>query len=59
MFEENIKDICGVVHQYGGQVYLDGANMNAQVSQYVVCDTVLVMSQRAHNTVVIDTVIID
>jgi glycine dehydrogenase len=31
VFEEGIKDICGIIHAYGGQVYLDGANMNAQV----------------------------
>ncbi|HEX4366524.1 MAG TPA: aminomethyl-transferring glycine dehydrogenase [Rhodopila sp.] len=31
VFEGGIRDICGVVHQYGGQVYMDGANMNAQV----------------------------
>jgi glycine dehydrogenase len=31
VFEENIKDICKIVHQYGGQVYMDGANLNAQV----------------------------
>jgi glycine dehydrogenase len=31
VFEENIKEICEVVHKYGGQVYMDGANMNAQV----------------------------
>ena len=31
VFEESIKDICGIIHQYGGQVYMDGANMNAQV----------------------------
>ena len=31
VFEASIKDICGIVHQYGGQVYMDGANMNAQV----------------------------
>ena len=31
VFEVEIKDICAIVHQYGGQVYLDGANMNAQV----------------------------
>ncbi|GJM29192.1 MAG: glycine dehydrogenase (decarboxylating) [Cyclobacteriaceae bacterium] len=31
VFEENIKQICQVVHQAGGQVYMDGANMNAQV----------------------------
>ena len=31
VFEGNIKEICEVVHKYGGQVYMDGANMNAQV----------------------------
>ncbi len=31
VFEEAIKDICDVIHYYGGQVYMDGANMNAQV----------------------------
>ena len=31
VFEEAIVDICGVVHEHGGQVYLDGANMNAMV----------------------------
>ncbi|MDH5493843.1 MAG: aminomethyl-transferring glycine dehydrogenase, partial [Myxococcales bacterium] len=31
VFEEAIREICDVVHRYGGQVYLDGANMNAQV----------------------------
>jgi glycine dehydrogenase len=31
VFEESIKEICGIVHRYGGQVYMDGANMNAQV----------------------------
>ncbi len=31
VFEEQIREICDVVHQHGGQVYMDGANMNAQV----------------------------
>ncbi|MFN2122268.1 MAG: aminomethyl-transferring glycine dehydrogenase subunit GcvPB, partial [Candidatus Promineifilaceae bacterium] len=31
VFEEDIKEICRIVHANGGQVYLDGANMNAQV----------------------------
>ena len=31
VFEEAIKEVCQVIHRYGGQVYLDGANMNAQV----------------------------
>jgi len=31
VFEESIRDICGTVHEHGGQVYLDGANLNALV----------------------------
>jgi glycine cleavage system P protein (glycine dehydrogenase) len=31
IFEERIREICAVVHECGGQVYMDGANMNAQV----------------------------
>ena len=31
VFEEGIREICALVHQHGGQVYLDGANLNAQV----------------------------
>ncbi|MGY3214254.1 aminomethyl-transferring glycine dehydrogenase [Mucilaginibacter sp. HD30] len=31
VFEESIIDICEIIHQNGGQVYMDGANMNAQV----------------------------
>jgi glycine dehydrogenase len=31
VFEEGIKQICQIVHNNGGQVYMDGANMNAQV----------------------------
>jgi glycine dehydrogenase len=31
VFEETIKEICDVIHANGGQVYMDGANMNAQV----------------------------
>jgi glycine dehydrogenase len=30
IFDPNIREICEVVHEHGGQVYLDGANMNAQ-----------------------------
>lgn len=30
-FDENIKEIINMVHEHGGQVYMDGANMNAQV----------------------------
>ncbi|WP_377895592.1 aminomethyl-transferring glycine dehydrogenase [Alteromonas sp. R78001] len=31
VYEETIREMCEIVHQYGGQVYMDGANMNAQV----------------------------
>lgn len=31
VFEEQIQEICAVIHAHGGQVYMDGANMNAQV----------------------------
>src|SRR5256714_1858048 len=31
VFETTIRDICEIVHGHGGQVYMDGANMNAQV----------------------------
>merc|ERR1711988_146382 len=30
-FEDNIQEICQIVHDNGGQVYMDGANMNAQL----------------------------
>jgi glycine dehydrogenase len=31
VYEESVKEITGIVHEHGGQVYMDGANMNAQV----------------------------
>jgi len=31
VFEGKVKEICDIVHQHGGQVYMDGANMNAQL----------------------------
>src|SRR6266581_1688486 len=31
VFETTIREICNIVHAHGGQVYMDGANMNAQV----------------------------
>jgi glycine dehydrogenase len=31
VFEESVKEICQIIHDHGGQVYLDGANLNAQV----------------------------
>ena len=31
VFEVEIREICNIIHENGGQVYMDGANMNAQV----------------------------
>jgi glycine dehydrogenase len=31
VFEEGIREVCAIVHRHGGRVYMDGANMNAQV----------------------------
>jgi glycine dehydrogenase len=31
VYEEGIRDICAIIHSHGGQVYMDGANLNAQV----------------------------
>jgi glycine dehydrogenase len=31
VFEDHVREICAAVHRFGGQVYMDGANMNAQV----------------------------
>ena len=38
VFETTIKDICRIIHDNGGQVYLDGANLNAQVCVAKPCD---------------------
>jgi glycine dehydrogenase len=38
VFEEQITDICKIIHDHGGQVYMDGANMNAQVGLCRPCD---------------------
>lgn len=31
VFEESVREICEIIHQHGGQVYMDGANLNAQL----------------------------
>ena len=31
VFEATVREVCSIVHEFGGQVYMDGANMNAQV----------------------------
>ena len=35
VFEASIIEMCAIIHQYGGQVYMDGANMNAQSYNFV------------------------
>jgi glycine cleavage system protein P-like pyridoxal-binding family len=30
VYEEGVDEICNIIHEHGGQVYMDGANMNAQ-----------------------------
>jgi glycine dehydrogenase len=45
VFEEAIRDICDVVHDHGGQVYLDGANLNALVG---ICRVAEVGADVAH-----------
>lgn len=37
VFESSICDVCSIIHENGGQVYLDGANLNAQVSFMIFC----------------------
>lgn len=49
-FEDNIVDICNIIHSHGGQVYLDGANMNAQVGLCNLSDHVDVMHFNLHKT---------
>ena len=33
VYEEGVDEICRIIHSHGGQVYMDGANMNAQVRE--------------------------
>jgi glycine dehydrogenase len=35
VYEEGVDDICRIIHENGGQVYMDGANMNAQVRIFI------------------------
>ena len=37
VYEEGVDEICQVIHDNGGQVYMDGANMNAQVRCVLCC----------------------
>jgi glycine dehydrogenase len=45
VFEEGIRDICGLIHEHGGQVYLDGANLNALVG---ICRVAEIGADVAH-----------
>lgn len=46
VYEEGVDEICNIIHENGGQVYMDGANMNAQV-RFHTLQTVLTM-RRSH-----------
>lgn len=43
MYEEGIDEICKIIHDNGGQVYMDGANMNAQVRHFIFFPLVLIL----------------
>jgi len=45
VFEESVREICKIVHQNGGQVYMDGANMNAQVG---LCSPAMIGADVCH-----------
>ncbi|PJW28102.1 hypothetical protein CWM41_28700, partial [Escherichia coli] len=45
VYEANVTEVCDLIHQHGGQVYLDGANMNALVG---VAKPGLIGSDGAH-----------
>lgn len=45
VFETKITDICSIVHKHGGQVYMDGANLNAQVG---LCKPALIGADVCH-----------
>ncbi len=43
VYEEGVDEICNIIHENGGQVYMDGANMNAQArprahGSWTLCD---------------------
>ena len=44
IFETEIKEICDIIHACGAQVYMDGANMNAQVGPQPIRDSSVQMS---------------
>ncbi|MCZ7591749.1 MAG: aminomethyl-transferring glycine dehydrogenase [Kiritimatiellae bacterium] len=31
VFEDNVREVCALIHKHGGQIYMDGANLNAQI----------------------------
>ena len=41
VYEEGVDEICKIIHDNGGQVYMDGANMNAQVLSRACSDALL------------------
>ena len=60
VFEEKIREICDIVHQVGGQVYMDGANLNALVGIAKPADIGAdVCHLNLHKTFCIPTVVVD
>lgn len=47
VFEEGVKDLIDMVHERGGQVYMDGANMNAQVVRIIL--SLFIFAARVHD----------
>lgn len=50
VYEEGIDEMCNIIHENGGQVYMDGANMNAQVGQFLVNHLALELQLVAWHT---------
>lgn len=49
VYEEGVDEICKIIHDNGGQVYMDGANMNAQVcTRFTASDTPSVPSGQSN-----------
>lgn len=49
VYEEGIDEICKIIHDNGGQVYMDGANMNAQVCFFNHVRTIYLVIFRKFN----------
>lgn len=52
VYEEGVDEICRIIHENGGQVYMDGANMNAQVREH--CTAGLLPTSQASSVRTLD-----